>query len=100
MQRSADSVADVTGSVSSSTFGPPYAGVGDVAPLLDPVPRGQLRPRSSSDSGWVYSSSKPPAMARIALMSKAFVPLGVSFCRPYVSLPSWPQLPPAPSPPA
>ncbi|MEV0563659.1 hypothetical protein [Dactylosporangium sp. NPDC050588] len=49
----------------------------------------------AAETGWVYSSSNPSAIARMALMSNTLAPLGVSFCRPYVSLPSWPQLPPA-----
>jgi hypothetical protein len=52
------------------------------------------------DSGWVYSSSKPLPFARIARMSNVPLLFGVSFCSPYSSLPAWPQLPPAPSPPA
>jgi hypothetical protein len=53
----------------------------------------------SADNGRVYSILKPVRVALIDFMSNVFAPVGVSFCRPKVSLPSWPQLPPAPSPP-
>jgi hypothetical protein len=53
----------------------------------------------ASDSGLVYSIVKPVEVAFMVFMSKTSVPFGVSFCRPWRSLPSWPQLPSAPSPP-
>ena len=96
--RSVDSVAEVTTRVSSSIFGPPYCGVGTYRHCSATY----LAARSwavSSDSGWVYSSSKPPSTARMARMSNPSVPLRDSFWRPNLSLPVCPQFPSDPMPP-